>query len=257
MKLKVAKMFLFFVVCAVTVGVSGVSSKQRLFFESIKEDNAMDVADFSVYYDLETNKTIRTMMPRPWYKPGWLLRLPFRGGPCKCVDMRCKCCTGIRVQALNLDRQTCGILTYEPQQSTIEFEVVMNNASVLRDSFSTRNPPPFCVPVPVPYLPPGLVDMCVRLFDVTVVDQKLHVCMDMDTRIDKAPIVILHFDCMDMGAGGVSLTKPSGSDSNIILPGSPDTTTESGQVDSDVYDPVTEQGTMPEKSFIKNSIRYI
>ncbi|CAH2239529.1 jg21533 [Pararge aegeria aegeria] len=255
MKLKVAKMFLFFVVCAVMIGVSGVSSKQRLFFESIKEDKSMDVADFSVYYDLETNKTIRTMMPRPWYRPGWLLRLPFQGGPCKCDSMRCKCCTGIRVQALNLDRQTCGILTYDPQQSMIDFEVVMNNASVLRESFSSRNPPPFCVPVPVPYLPPGLVDMCVRLFDVNLVDQRLHVCMDMDTRIDKAPIVILHFDCMDMGAGGVSLTKPGdGSDSNIVPPG---TTTEPSQADSDVYDPVIEQETITDKSLFKNSIKYI
>ncbi|XP_045771084.1 uncharacterized protein LOC123871361 [Maniola jurtina] len=254
MKLKVEKMFFFFGICAVIIGVSGVSSEQQ-FFESIKEDNAMDVTDFSVYYDLETNKTIRAMMPRPWYKPGWLLRLPFRGGPCKCEGMRCKCCTGIRVQAFNLDRQTCGILTYDSQQSTIDFEVVMNNASVRKDSFSTRNPPPFCVPIPVPYLPPGLVDMCVRLFDITVVDQKLHVCMDMDTRIDMAPIVILHFDCMDMGAGGVSLTKPGGSDSNGLLPGV--TAPEPGQVDSDVYDPVSQKEETTEKIFFNNSIKYI
>lgn len=55
---------------------------------------------------------------------------------------------------------------------------------------TARNPPPFCIPVPVPYLPPGLVDLCIRLFDITVVEQKLHVCMDMDTRIDKAPVLV-------------------------------------------------------------------
>lgn len=59
--------------------------------------------------------------------------------------------------------------------------------------FLARNPPPFCVPVPVPYLPPGLVDFCVRLFDVSVVDQKIHVCMDMDTRVDKAPVLVILF----------------------------------------------------------------
>lgn len=59
---------------------------------------------------------------------------------------------------------------------------------------TARNPPPFCIPVPVPYLPPGLVDLCIRLFDITVVEQKLHVCMDMDTRIDKAPVLVSNFN---------------------------------------------------------------
>lgn len=56
------------------------------------------------------------------------------------------------------------------------------------------NPPPFCVPIPIPYIPPGLVDMCVRLFDVSIIQQKLHVCMDMDTRIDMAPILVRTFN---------------------------------------------------------------
>ncbi|CAH0724696.1 unnamed protein product, partial [Brenthis ino] len=195
------------------------------------------------------------MMPRPWYKPGWLLRLPFRGGPCECEGLQCRCCTGIRIQAFNFDRRTCTILTYEPVESTVDLEVSMNNASVFRDSFSTRNPPPLCIPVPVPYLPPGLMDMCVRLYDISIVDQKLHVCMDMDTRIDKAPVVILHFDCMDMGAGGVGLSKPGGAQPAVQT--EPQTTTEQAQLNADVYDPVTDDVETTSKSLFGNSIKYI
>lgn len=46
------------------------------------------------------------MMPRPWYKPGWLLRLPFMGGRCDCEDLKCTCCTGIRIETFNFDRKS-------------------------------------------------------------------------------------------------------------------------------------------------------
>ncbi|KAL4716585.1 hypothetical protein ACJJTC_010249 [Scirpophaga incertulas] len=181
---------------------------RRSVLKELRYDNVMDVEDFSVYYDMETNKTVHKLMPRPWYTPGWRLRFPFSGGRCNCETLKCTCCTGIRINAFNFDRKTCAILTYDPTPSTIDLLVKMNNDSIYQRTFSARNPPPFCVPVVVPYLPPGLVDFCIRLFDISIVNQMLHVCMDMDTRIDKAPVVILHFDCMDMGFSGVSLSKP-------------------------------------------------
>ncbi|CAG9796740.1 unnamed protein product [Diatraea saccharalis] len=244
MKLKTVT--LLFVASYVFVTAGSTFSKRK----NVKNDNAMDVEDFSVYYDIDTNQTIRDLMPRPWYKPGWLLRLPFTGGKCKCDGLQCACCTGIRINAFNFDRKTCALLTYEPTESTIDLEVKMNNDSVYRNTFSARNPPPFCVPIPVPYLPPGLVDLCIRLFDITVVQQKLHVCMDMDTRVDKAPVLILHFDCMDMGFNGISLSKPGNQ------PQSESTTAELIQQDSDIFDSVTEI-SLPNTPMFNNSIKYI
>lgn len=79
------------------------------------------------------------------------------------------------------------VYTYRFQKFPIVFIVIWYICFIF---ILARNPPPFCVPIPVPYLPPGLVDMCVRLFDISFVEQKLHVCMDMDTRVDKAPVVV-------------------------------------------------------------------
>ncbi|XP_073957522.1 uncharacterized protein [Choristoneura fumiferana] len=231
---------------------AGFSRKDDKFGKSIFPNDVMDVTDFSVYYDLETNQTVTKMMPRPWYKPGWMLRLPFTGGPCKCEALRCSCCTGIRIQSIKFDRQTCAILTFDPEEYMIAMDVQMNNASIYKNSFSARNPPPFCVPIPVPYLPPGLVDLCIRLFDITVMGQELHVCMDMDTRIDKAPVLILHFDCMDMGFNGVSLSKPEGKPT----PASDTMVSEPEQLNSDVYDPVIESSPVVETSSVK-FIKYI
>lgn len=62
--------------------------------------------------------------------------------------------------------------------------------------------------------------------------QNLHMCFDFETRIQKATLFILHFDCIRMGADGLALVKP---DDMGGLP----TSTE-GQSDSDIYDEVTE-----------------
>ncbi|KAG6447335.1 hypothetical protein O3G_MSEX004907 [Manduca sexta] len=243
MKLKTTVLLLF-IVYFVPFCTGAKTKHGRHIFRASKPDNVMDVTDFSVYYDVETNETIRKMMPRPWYKPGWLLRFPFRGGRCNCEGFKCTCCTGVRIPAFNFDRKTCTILTYEPEESMLDMQVMMNNETVFKNSYSARNPPPFCVPIPVPYLPPGLVDMCIRLFDINIIGQRLHVCMDMDTRVDKAPVIVLHFDCMDMGLDGVGLSKPGGSSNDAV--GST-TTPEPTQVAYDIYDTVTESYTTTEK----------
>ncbi|XP_049880950.1 uncharacterized protein LOC126377301 [Pectinophora gossypiella] len=231
----------FWIVLCGASFISGTSTSEDVA-RFLKTDDVMDVTDFSIYYDLKTNETIRQMMPRPWYWPGWMLRLPFQGGPCQCEGLQCSCCTGIQVY--NFNRKSCANFTYNPEQLTIDMEVIMQNASVYKNTFSASNAPPFCIPIPVPYLPPGLVDMCIRLYNISIVDRKLHVCMDIDSRIDKSPVLVLHFDCMDMGAGGVSLSKPGGSNPT---PADVTATTEPQQLDSDVYDPVTEPDQQPIK----------
>ncbi|KAJ2947744.1 hypothetical protein O0L34_g9519 [Tuta absoluta] len=222
--------FVFMCGAALTAGAR--TEKDKLA-KLLKSDEVMDVTDFSIYYDLKTNQTIKDMMPRPWYWPGWMLRLPFQGGPCECQNLECMCCTGVHL--LNWKRKSCANITYNPEESTINMEVIMQNSTVYKNTFSARNPPPFCIPIPVPYLPPGLVDMCIRLFNVTIVDQRLHVCMDIDSRLDMAPVLVLHFDCMDMGFSGINYpVKPGGP------PTPADATMEPEQVDSDIFDPVTE-----------------
>ncbi|KAM3967638.1 uncharacterized protein ACR2FA_011191 [Aphomia sociella] len=253
--MKLKTFFVVLLMCCVEYCLGTAFRRNGL--RSKQTDDVMDVSDFSIYYDVDTNKMIKKMMPRPWYSPGWSLRLPFTGGKCICEDYRCECCTGIRIEKLKFDRKTCATLTFEPTESTLDLEVKMSNESVFRDTFSARNPPPFCIPIAVPYLPPGLVDMCVRLFDITIVQQMLHVCMNMDTRIDKAPVLILHFDCMNMGVNGIGLSKPgSGHMSNQTNQVTDNSGTDSAQLDGDTYDPVTENTPTTTEMF-KNSIKYI
>jgi len=90
------------------------------------------------------------------------------------------------------------------------------------------------VPAPLPVLPN--VDFCIRLYNVftPTPGYNLHACVNFETRLQRAPILVLEFDCMRMGSSGVALLKP---DAN----GGLTTTTQmSPQEGQDEYDEVTE-----------------
>ncbi|XP_075970702.1 uncharacterized protein LOC142973044 [Anticarsia gemmatalis] len=252
MKTKSFALFVF--LCVLFMFETGYAGRRQ---KQIPQDNAMDVSDFSVYYDLNTNATIKKMMPRPWYQPGWMLRLPFQGGRCSCDTYKCKCCSGLRVPQKGFDRRTCAELTYEPEDALLALEVKMGNETLLTKTYGAFNPPPFCVPIPIT-MPIPFLDMCIRLFDITVSQGKMHVCMDWDTRIDQAPVVILHFECMNMGLDGISLSKPGSGGSTQSSDADKISTTESSQVNGDVYDAVTEnEHGLTSSSIFNNSIKYI
>lgn len=97
---------------------------------------------------------------------------------------------------------------------------------------SAKNPPPLCIPVPIPYLP-ATVDFCARIFDLYTPGQNLHMCLDFETRIQSAAVLVLHFDCMRMGNDGIALLKPGSSPTPIA-------STTTSQLGSDIYDEVTE-----------------
>lgn len=100
-------------------------------------------------------------------------------------------------------------------------------------SFSARDPPPLCIPVSIPIIPFAAVDFCAKLFDIHTPGQNLHMCFDFETRFQQATILILHFDCMKMGNDGFMLVKPDQTGMQV-------TSSTESQVDSDIYDEVTE-----------------
>lgn len=59
-------------------------------------------------------------------------------------------------------------------------------------------------------------------------------CFDFETKVDRATVLVLHFDCMRMGNDGVALVKPGDSVPPSLVSTTP------AQFGSDIYDPVTE-----------------
>ena len=121
---------------------------------------------------------------------------------------------------------------------------------------TARNPPPVCVPFP--YIP--ILNFCIRFFDITAPNATaIHACIDFETRLSLAPILVMHFDCVRLNSSGIQWIKPedrpiadvqnltlpvgpplpmsSNYDSLVIKPSVPlQTTTQ--QPAADIFDPV-------------------
>nr|CAD7460349.1 unnamed protein product [Timema tahoe] len=99
-----------------------------------------------------------------------------------------------------------------------------------------KNPPAACLPMPVPLIP---ADFCVRFFNIFTPGRNLHFCTDFEMRVLRAKVIVLHFDCLRMGADGLAMLKPE--DNGGLSPSQ--TTPETATLDpnDDIpYDPVTE-----------------
>lgn len=67
----------------------------------------------------------------------------------------------------------------------------------------------------MPIYPP-FISFCIRVYDFHVSGRNLHACIDFEALVVTWPILVLHFDCVKVGADGISWMKP-GNDSNVPL----------------------------------------
>lgn len=202
--------------------------------------------EWKIYYNLTTNKTfeaIDTNNPRTQYYTtsglSRVLRIGFGPVPCTCQDFTCGCCTGINVNFLDFNRRACMNFTYDPYEFAVNMNMLMNDESVVSQSFSGKNPPAACMPVPLPVPLPiaPTIDLCVKFFNIHTPGYNLFMCMDFETRITRAPVLILHFDCVKMGADGIHHLKPEDAESRPDVE-EPDSGPSTG--DDEIYDEVFE-----------------
>ncbi|CAH1986870.1 unnamed protein product [Acanthoscelides obtectus] len=161
-------------------------------------------------------------------------RIGFRSNGCSCQQLICGCCLGINLEQFNFNREGCMNFTYYPQDFAVGMDVYMNENNVFSNAFSAKNPPPLCIPIPIPYIPID-IQACARLYDIYTPGANLHMCLDFETRIEGGTLLVLHFDCMRMGLDGVAGVKPGVENAGITT-----SSTMGPPGEEDVYDEVTE-----------------
>ncbi|XP_053999749.1 uncharacterized protein LOC128887654 [Hylaeus anthracinus] len=175
-------------------------------------EHHIDIRQYNAsYYDVKTGIGLKAELEDSGRDP-LTVKVGFRGLPCHCEQLTCSCCTGINMTAINFNRRACTKFTYDPSEFAIKLALSMNEREIYTNSFSVKNPPPLCSPMP--YLP--FASFCIRFFDMYTIGRNLHACIDLETRIVGSPILILHFNCVKVGADGISWSKP-GNDSNAVV----------------------------------------
>ncbi|XP_078049809.1 uncharacterized protein LOC144476574 [Augochlora pura] len=164
---------------------------------------SLDLSKYTAtYYDPDTGVSLTPELENSGRDP-LSTKVSFRGLPCHCENMQCTCCTGVNLTSLNFNRRACTKFTYDPSAFAINMALSMNEREIYSNTFSAKNPPPLCAPVP--YLP--FVNFCIRFFDLHTEGRNLHTCIDLETRIIGSPILTLHFNCVKVGIDGISWTQ--------------------------------------------------
>ncbi|XP_048513429.1 uncharacterized protein LOC105688792 [Athalia rosae] len=173
--------------------------------EGAKINNHIKVLEAykSIYYDPSTNLTLPSEIEDAGRFP--FTRIGFRGLPCACEDSSCGCCAGINITRIKFDQTACANFTYDPQDLALRIQLSMNDRNVLTSMLSAKNPPPICAPLP--WIP--ALEICLRFHDLTMpAKNKLQGCVDLETRFVHSPVLVLHFDCLQIGTDGIAWVKP-------------------------------------------------
>lgn len=56
---------------------------------------------------------------------------------------------------------------------------------IYENTFSGKNPPPMCAPVP--YMP---AEMCLKFFNIFTPGRNLHMCLDMEAKVREKPFLV-------------------------------------------------------------------
>uniref|UniRef100_A0A8D9BPI9 DUF4773 domain-containing protein n=1 Tax=Cacopsylla melanoneura TaxID=428564 RepID=A0A8D9BPI9_9HEMI len=127
--------------------------------------------------------------------------------PCTCDNGKCGCCTGRLLSNFNLNLPSRGCLniTYIPEDFEFNVKMTYNDRTLVQRRVSGKNPRPMCVPLP---RISGRAQACVKMSNVYLVGRNVHLCLDLEARVQNEELFKVSFDCIRMGTNGIKWIKP-------------------------------------------------
>ncbi|EDV47743.1 uncharacterized protein LOC6552020 [Drosophila erecta] len=132
---------------------------------------------------------------------GNIVELPQLWQPCSCAEFSCRCCLGL---ALGLggsaNQRLCAALDYNRADLGLRLSVEINQLNVATFAVSARNPPEYCVPMPL--------SSCLRLYDIRAFDEgNMQVCLSVVLKVLANQFFEYRLSCLRFGARGVFFVR--------------------------------------------------
>lgn len=83
-------------------------------------------------------------------------------------------------------------MVYDPLEFSLTMNMLMNGNNIYSNSMSGKNPPPMCMPIPVPYIPIQM-EMCMVLFNIMQPGNNMHACMDLEFKMQNIKMMVVFF----------------------------------------------------------------
>ncbi|XP_011700577.1 PREDICTED: uncharacterized protein LOC105457554 [Wasmannia auropunctata] len=127
-----------------------------------------------------------------------------RGLKCECEENHrsCSCCNTVNITKLNINHHACTKVSFSPETLSASLKLIVNGKELFSTGLSGENPPPFCVPIAPP------LSFCVRAYNISISRRSFHTCINLEAHFLKWTLLTLNFNCVKMGADGISWMKP-------------------------------------------------
>ncbi|GJQ68810.1 hypothetical protein Trydic_g5070 [Trypoxylus dichotomus] len=180
-------LFVLFLIFTVNTASGKITSGKR---NSALDKQSDGVTNATVPSGVLSSTTTR----RPILEGLQQLRLP-----CSCAEGQCGCCTGMILERFR--QKACVNITYEPDDFAITARLTVNNRVLYKNTFSGKNPPPFCIH------PPRFrfIELCVEFSNIYFAQRNVHMCIDAEASWQDFTLLEWSFDCIRLGANGVAV----------------------------------------------------
>ncbi|GBP13210.1 hypothetical protein EVAR_93162_1 [Eumeta japonica] len=118
--------------------------------------------------------------------------------PCSCLSGQCGCCTRFLFPRLDM-MNTCGNITFIPEDFIFDVRMTVNNRTVARRRVSASNPPPICFnPRRAPF-----IQVCAEISNIRIRNNNAFACLDIAANIAGFTVYTASFRCFGFGTAGV------------------------------------------------------
>ncbi|XP_018366053.1 PREDICTED: uncharacterized protein LOC108763174 [Trachymyrmex cornetzi] len=114
---------------------------------------------------------------------------------CECIEYNCECCQHLQWDVISVHGKLCVNASYLEKGYGFSLTITYNNFAIISKTISVGNPPPICLGEDISSEVD--VDVCLRLYNIYINNNKFLVCFEIYGERMKLLITKIKLGCID------------------------------------------------------------